>query len=352
MRTGPLALGYLHDQAGCAQSAATVAALTHADPLAAEACVIWCEGIRQAVLTGTYDGVRAGVQLLPADRRTFWHDRLDRAENQPPGTFGNNGFTVVTLQDAWSAIRSSDSGCADAFAAAIDAAVNAGNDTDTVAAVAGALAGARWGATAVPGRWRRLLHGWPGLRAADLVALAVRAARGGHDDELGWPSTGSLVGYYDKNWIVRPQPVPHPDDAGVLLGTSGTLALLAAGGPLAGEVDAVVSLCRLGRDDVPAGVERIDVWLIDTADVSANPNLRFVLTDTVTVLRALRAEGKRVLLQCVAAESRTPTVAALYGAQVSGTTALQALERVQSVVPQAAPKAAFLVELRASSTGR
>jgi hypothetical protein len=31
--------------------------------------VLWCSGIRTAVLHGTFEGVRAGLDLLPADRR-------------------------------------------------------------------------------------------------------------------------------------------------------------------------------------------------------------------------------------------------------------------------------------------
>ena len=44
-----------------------------------------------------------------------------------------------------------------------------------VAAIAGALLGARHGAAAVPTAWRAAVHGWPGLTADDLVELAVRA---------------------------------------------------------------------------------------------------------------------------------------------------------------------------------
>ena len=47
-----------------------------------------------------------------------------------------------------------------------------GRDTDTVAAIAGGLLGAAYGASAVPTSWVDLLHGWPGLRAGDLVDLA------------------------------------------------------------------------------------------------------------------------------------------------------------------------------------
>jgi ADP-ribosylglycohydrolase len=48
-----------------------------------------------------------------------------------------------------------------------------------VAAIAGALVGARWGASCVPREWRRAVRGWPGLEADDLVRLGREIARGG-----------------------------------------------------------------------------------------------------------------------------------------------------------------------------
>ena len=50
-----------------------------------------------------------------------------------------------------------------------------------MAAIAGGLLGARWGASAVPAEWRDELHGWaPGgtASARELVDLAVRTATG------------------------------------------------------------------------------------------------------------------------------------------------------------------------------
>ena len=46
-----------------------------------------------------------------------------------------------------------------------------GRDADTVAAIAGGLVGAAFGASAVPGEWRSAVHGWPGYNAADLLRL-------------------------------------------------------------------------------------------------------------------------------------------------------------------------------------
>lgn len=54
-------------------------------------------------------------------------------------------------------------------------AVRTGNDTETVATIAGGLAGALYGASSLPAEWRELLHGWPNLRADDLVALSEQA---------------------------------------------------------------------------------------------------------------------------------------------------------------------------------
>ena len=49
-----------------------------------------------------------------------------------------------------------------------------------------------------------------------------------------------------------------------------------------------------------------------------------------------------MLLHCVRAESRTPTVAALYGAQAAGITPLEALNDLRRVLPGANPNPLFL----------
>ena len=53
-----------------------------------------------------------------------------------------------------------------------------GNDTDTVAAIAGTLLGAVWGASAVPAEWQDVMHGWPGYTIADLRRLAAQSLAG------------------------------------------------------------------------------------------------------------------------------------------------------------------------------
>lgn len=174
MRTAVVALPYLEDASAMAEAARLVSGLTHYDDLAGDACVLWCSGVRRAVLDATYEGVREGLAHLPPDRRERWAAWLDEAEAAPPHHFNPNGFVVPALQAAWSAITHTST-LPDGLAAA----VRAGNDTDTVAAITGALLGARHGAAAIPPAWRTAVHGWPGLNADDLVRLAVSAASTG-----------------------------------------------------------------------------------------------------------------------------------------------------------------------------
>ncbi|WP_242454746.1 ADP-ribosylglycohydrolase family protein [Bailinhaonella thermotolerans] len=181
MRTGPVGLAALGDPVKTARVARAVSSLTHFDDLAGDACVIWCEGIRRAVTEGTLSGVRGGLELVPAERRGRWAGWLDAAEENPPWHFSPNGFVVPALQAAWSAVSRAATGRtagARGLRAAVEDAVRAGHDTDTVAAIAGALAGAYWGAGDVPREWREAVHGWPGVRGDELAGMGVRAAGG------------------------------------------------------------------------------------------------------------------------------------------------------------------------------
>lgn len=187
MRTSPVALGYLADEAALAEAARAQSDLTHFDVDTGDACVLWSGAIRLAILDGVLD-VRRGIELLPAARRARWLALVDEAERMRPADFENNGWVVEAVQGAWSAISQARRDVANADGAdaadgpavlqrALEAAVRGGRDTDTVAAIAGGLLGARFGATAVPPEWRAKVHGWPGLTADDLVELALRAAR-------------------------------------------------------------------------------------------------------------------------------------------------------------------------------
>ena len=156
-------------------------------------------------------------------------------------------------------------------------------------------------------------------------------------DGQGWP-TVARMDYSDVGGRAVP-PCSTRHDAGVWIGDVAALDFPPMG------VDAVVSLCRLGPDQSPAprvaAADHVEVWLIDVEDRAENPHLEFVLHDTVRTIAELRAQGRTVLLHCVASESRTPTVAALYGAHVAGITAAHALDEVKAVLPQARPNPTF-----------
>ncbi|MFD9101718.1 ADP-ribosylglycohydrolase family protein [Streptomyces virginiae] len=161
-------------------AARRIAALTHGDRAAWEGTAILHELVRVALdgadplaaLPATLDAVhpdhrgRYGLVLAPD-----WHPGLATEFN---------GAVWPCLGSAVWALRTTSG-----FAEAVRAAVDLGGDTDTVAAVTGALAGARYGRGAVPAHWTERLHvPLPGfgervLYADDLRALAQRLLEAG-----------------------------------------------------------------------------------------------------------------------------------------------------------------------------
>ena len=154
MRTAPVALAHLDDRDHLAQAARLVAELTHADPLAGDSCVLWCEAIRVAVLEGRID-VRTRARPAPrgaprpvADVAGRGRQPARRAGSRPTGSPSPHSRPLSPR----SSRRSDDVRrfpC-DHLQDALHAAIRIGDDTDTVAAIAGGLLGARWGASAVP----------------------------------------------------------------------------------------------------------------------------------------------------------------------------------------------------------
>ena len=195
MRNGIVGLTRLNDRRATAASARAVAELTHADPLAGDCCVIHAEMIRSAVMAPPWRGgplpaaaaAMRALDLIPAERRNYWRDLFDggilsdsRCLEPPSG----DGFTVHALGHATLALafvnrilagrpaRPSDPSGGGGEPAADGAragesrfariraeradradrilvrALEASEDKDTVAAIAGALAGSHLGASA------------------------------------------------------------------------------------------------------------------------------------------------------------------------------------------------------------
>lgn len=344
MRTAPVALAHLDDPAALVEVAQNISALTHHDPRAGEGAALWCLMIRHAVLHGTFPAPGDVLPLL--GQTTYnWSAVLAEAENGPPSRFVENGWVVGALQAAWSSIVHTpvpDVMPCRHLQHALATGVGIGHDTDTVAAIAGALLGARWGASAVPQQWQAPLHGW-GIPqpfnelagAAALTGLATLIVRGGRPDGTGWP-TGERVDY--APWAVRGTCVPHPSVRGVWIGDAGAVENPPP------EIDAVVSLCRVGSAQVPSSMVSHVARLIDSTP-AGNPNVDFVIDDAARTVLRLRDQGHRVFLHCVAGQSRTPVVAARVAA-LDGVPVEHALSEVVQVLPGARPQAWLVESLR------
>jgi len=336
MRTAPVALAFLDDPAGMVEAARAISSLTHYDPDAADACVLWCLAIREAVVNERLD-LTVGLSRLAPERQDVWRERIADAQSKRPRDFTKNGWVVEALLAAWSSIREvvgedleAASLDAHVLQRVLEAAVRGGRDTDTVAAIAGMLIGGRLGVSAVPVAWQRVLHGWPGLRQQDLVDLALAVwSRGREPKAPDYDYLSSLS-----------QSTAHPTVDRIVLGPINAVSGLGQ------DVDAVVSLCRVGPQHRPISVTRdadhVRLWLIDSTDPADNAHLEFVLDQAATAVVQLRSEGRTVFLHCAAGQSRTPIVAALVAAKEQGVRPGSALDEVCAALSDAHPNDYFV----------
>lgn len=137
----------------------TASALTHAHERSKMACGIYGLILKRILLhadkTAVLDGL-AEAQILYLDnaenvhyQRLFSQDfpKLSRKEIR------STGYVVDTLEAAIWCLLTTDS-----YEACVLKAVNLGEDTDTVAAIAGGLAGALYGYDAIPKKWLDTLY--------------------------------------------------------------------------------------------------------------------------------------------------------------------------------------------------
>ncbi|MFH8383359.1 ADP-ribosylglycohydrolase family protein [Kitasatospora sp. NPDC018058] len=156
-------------------AARRIAALTHGDRAAWEGTAILHELVRLA-LDGAdpLAGLPAVLSCVHPDHRERYTTVL-APDWHPDLATEANGAVWPCLGSAVWALRTTDT-----FESALHAAVDLGGDTDTVAAVTGALAGARYGLPAIPERWTGPLHvplpGYGGrvLRTPELLWMAAQ----------------------------------------------------------------------------------------------------------------------------------------------------------------------------------
>ena len=359
MRTAPIALSFIKDQlplleeVRCIDEAARVQTmLTHYDPATAALASAWCLLIRSGINTdgdGDFTAMKnqalQWLSTINSEDAIRVENLLSEAENSQPHDFKNNGWSQHAVQAAWSAITTTPIDADDKqvgtyrashLQRALEACCRIHNDTDTVACIAGGVLGATWGLSAVPLSWRRMIHGWPGLADRGLIELTAGILG---RDEGEWPLLDHFdyTGYGDiSSWAV------HPHDSGVVLAAVGAVT---APDPRAVDVTAVVSLCRMGREDMSLpNVEAknwIQVPLVDSPN--GNAHTQFLVDQAADAIAEFRAEGHRVLVHCVQAMSRTPSIAARYSVRHRGMDSETALRDVCGALPLSSPKP-FLVE--------
>lgn len=337
MRVFPIGIAFLGltgDEATRATMAAAVAqaAITHHDPAAGWGAAIAAELIRRAVLAPTLPGVRPGstavdplaelddiVACVPAPVRDRFATMLapDWTPNQP-GDPSNGSVWGCLAQAVW-ALRHHH-GYHDVVTAAIDL----GGDTDTVACVAGAIAGAAYSIQGIPGRWLTYVHG---NIDRDAVAPAGTQGRPGLGELLDRDPHSAMVRYSGvelQNMARRlagltvKSDTPSENPAGPqrleVQREGATIALDVHAADLQGTLDAatddpsfaVLSLCRVNHwlDHVP--VRR--AYYIRDEEGLENADLAGVITDAVDTIDAWLAEGRKVIVHCHGGRSRTTVV--------------------------------------------
>ncbi|HVI74128.1 MAG TPA: ADP-ribosyl-[dinitrogen reductase] hydrolase [Anaeromyxobacteraceae bacterium] len=143
MRMVPVALATLGDRAQLAREAVAQARITHHHPLSDLACV----HVGQLVQLGCL-ATPPGALRRASDALVTAHPNLAfEAWRGPP-----SGYVLDTLRTVLRWVHASRS-----FEECLVGVVNEGGDADTTGAIAGGIAGALYGAEALPARWLRRL---------------------------------------------------------------------------------------------------------------------------------------------------------------------------------------------------
>ena len=146
MRLAPVALRFWNDRPGLLATATQQSRTTHGAEEAVDACRAFSELLADAI-AGTpradvlaprqFEGASAIAQVMAGS----WRGR-------PRAEIRSSGYVVHTLEAAiWSVARTGN------FRNAVLLAANLADDADTVAAVAGQLAGALYGLGGIPDEW-------------------------------------------------------------------------------------------------------------------------------------------------------------------------------------------------------
>ena len=184
MRVAPVALHAAGDLLSAADLARRSAAVTHTHAAAVEGAAAQAVAVALAL---------AGLGDVPIDRHGFLDSvlgavtpgatadglrrvraLLDEEAELRPGVVAREVGTGVAASESVPAAVAAFAARPDSFAETVRFAVSLGGDTDTIASMAGAVAGAYHGATGVPRAWIRRVEGV--ARMMELGTLLHRAA--------------------------------------------------------------------------------------------------------------------------------------------------------------------------------
>jgi poly(ADP-ribose) glycohydrolase ARH3 len=175
MRIAPIAVFFADRPDELRAQAERSARLTHAHPLAVDAAIVQAAAVA-AALRG--EGILARARA--AARRSMMRRQLDRAaaligSDLGPAEVGELlGNSAIGHQSVPTAIFAAASH--EGFEEAVSFAVRCGGDTDTLGAMAGALAGAAHGSTSIPARWLDALeNGQRGRRYVERLGDSLAA---------------------------------------------------------------------------------------------------------------------------------------------------------------------------------
>jgi ADP-ribosyl-[dinitrogen reductase] hydrolase len=146
MRLAPIVLRYSNDPQAALNAARLQSITTHGAAECVEACLLMTH-VLQALSKGVQ--LRSALASAPPSQsvkiaRISEGSFFEKSRDQIRST----GYVVDTLEAALWAVHQSST-----FEEAVLIAANLGDDADTVAAVAGQIAGARWGSVGIPERW-------------------------------------------------------------------------------------------------------------------------------------------------------------------------------------------------------
>ncbi len=143
MRVSPLGVWAAGDPARAAATARDDSRLTHTNP----ACIDACAAYAAAIAAGIGGGSPKAMRQAALENCSGRVREAIEGGAPPADYFTRMGWVLVSLQNAFFHLGKS------AFEEALIATVAAGGDTDTNAAVCGALLGAAHGREAIPSRW-------------------------------------------------------------------------------------------------------------------------------------------------------------------------------------------------------